>query len=396
MIDIPRLYLGRQSPMDSLRYGAERHWRAGGKGRGPVVVWNVTRRCNLSCTHCYSGSGAAPGDYELSLDEGKALIEDLAQFGSPVVLFSGGEPLMRTDLIELASWAVRHGLRAAVSTNGTLIDERTAAELKSAGVAYVGISLDGLRETHDAFRGSAGAFDRAVAGVRSCRAAGLKVGLRYTITRANVGDIPGIFELLEDETIPRACFYHLVCTGRGADIAAQAPDHEETRCAVDLIIDLTADLHARGGAAEVLTVDNHADGPHIYLRLLREENARADEALRLLRINGGNAGGVGIGCVSWDGAVYADQFWRTRPLGNVRERPFSRIWTDMSNPFTAMLKDKSRYMKGRCAACRFLDLCGGNLRARAEAATGDPWAPDPACYLSDEQIGVAPPANGEG
>jgi Fe-coproporphyrin III synthase len=386
MINISRLYLGAASPSDHLRYGRRRP----AAQRRPVVVWNVTQACNLACVHCYSRSGAAGAETELALDQGKALIRDLAEFGAPVLLFSGGEPMLRGDLLALARYAADCGLRTALSTNGTLLDDAAAAALKDAGVTYAGISLDGLRETHDEFRGSPGAFDRALDGIRACRRVGLKVGLRYTLTRANAGDVPGIFDLIEAEQIPRVCFYHLAYSGRGAEIAGQDLAHDQTRRIVDLIVDRTARLHAQGTPVDLLTVGNHTDGPYLHLRMLGEGNERADEVLELLRIGGGNSSGVGIGCVGWDGTVYPDQFWRTRPLGNVRERPFSAIWTDTSNPFMAQLKQKHLHVTGRCAACRFLDACGGNLRVRAEAATGDPWAPDPACYLTDDEIGLPP------
>ncbi len=388
MIDIGKLCLGLSSPSDHLRYGKTGEKRRGRAFRRPVVVWNTTRRCNLACVHCYSNSDRACSSDELSGREARAFIDDLARFGVPVLLLSGGEPLLRPDVVELAEYASAVGLRVAFSTNGTLIDRRRARELRDAGVAYVGVSLDGLGETNDRFRGVDGAFDRALEGMRACRSMGLKVGLRYTMTRANVRDIPGIFELIREESIPRACFYHLVYTGRGAGMAARDLDARQTRHVVDSIVDAATEMHARGENKEVLTVDNHADGPYLYLRMLREGDPRAERALELLRMNGGNSSGVGIGCVSWDGTVFPDQFWRTHPLGNVRERPFSEIWTDLSNSFLARLKDKQNHVKGRCAACRFLELCAGNFRARAEAVTGDPWASDPACYLTDEEIGV--------
>ena len=155
---------------------------------------------------------------------------------------------------------------------------------------------------------------------------------------------------------------------------------------VDLIIDRTHDLHARGKPKEVLTVDNHADGPYVYLRMLEEDSSRAPEVLELLKMNEGNSSGRGIGCVSWDGEVHADQFWRHHSFGNVRQRPFSEIWTDMSDPLMARLKDKKQYVTGRCATCRWLDICAGNFRVRPEAVTGDLWASDPACYLTDAEI----------
>jgi len=177
-----------------------------------------------------------------------------------------------------------------------------------------------------------------------------------------------------------------VYAGRGSDLVEADLSHEETRRVVDLIIDRTKELHDKGIAVEVLTVDNHADGPYLYLRMKREGNPRAQEVLELLRMNEGNNSGRGIGCVSWDGSVHADQFWRHYSFGNVRERPFSEIWKDLSNPLMAQLKEKKKHVKGRCARCAWLDICGGNFRVRAEAVTGDIWAPDPACYLTDEEI----------
>ena len=232
-------------------------------------------------------------------------------------------------------------------------------------------------------------FKKAIEGIRRCQDAGLKVGLRFTINRLNAKELPAIFDLLEDENIPRVCFYHLVYAGRGSTLIKEDLDHEETRQTVDLILDRTKDLHDRGLHKEVLTVDNHADGPYLYLRMLREGNPRAQDVLKLLQMNEGNNSGRGIGCISWDGSVYADQFWRHRSFGNVLGRPFSEIWTDLSDPLMERLKDKQKHVKGRCAGCRWLPICSGNFRVRAEAATGDVWAADPACYLSDQEIAAA-------
>jgi 12,18-didecarboxysiroheme deacetylase len=393
MIGISKLYCGTVEPSDVLRYGAEAkrlpsHLLQFSSDKKPVVVWNCTRRCNLRCRHCYSRSADRHYESELTTEEGFALLEDLAAFGAPVVLFSGGEPLTRPDLLELAARAVKVGLRAVLSTNGTLIDEATAARLKEIGLSYVGISLDGMRATNDLFRGVEGAYDRALRGLRNCLKAGVKVGLRFTITRSNAGEINALFDLVREEHVPRICFYHLVYAGRGAALMAEDLDPVAARKAVDTIIDRTAELHRQGIPTEVLTVDNHADGVHLYLRMLREGNPRAETVRELLLMNGGNSSGTGIGCVSWDGSVHLDQFWRHVTLGNVRERKFSEIWTDLSNPLLAKLRDRRSHVTGRCARCRYLDLCAGNFRVRAEAATGDLWAPDPACYLTDEEIGA--------
>lgn len=380
MISITRLYCNKPTSGDPLRY--ER------SSRGPVVVWNCTRRCNLKCVHCYAQAGSAPADDELTTAEAREMIRDLAAFKVPVLLFSGGEPLMRDDILDLVQYAREVGIRPVLSTNGVTISPSLAGRIKDAGVAYVGISLDGVGDTNDAFRGVKGAFDAALRGFESCIAIGQKVGLRLTLTRSNVEDLAGIFDLIEDMGIPRACFYHLVYSGRGGDIVEQDLTREQTRAAVDLIIDRTADLNARGGARDILTVDNHCDGPFLYSRLLREKAMHAADALRLLEVNGGNRSGIGIGCIDEIGQVHPDQFWRECILSSVRDRPFSEIWADESHPMLAGLRDRKRLLKGRCAQenCRWVDVCNGNFRARAVALYGDPWMQDPACYLTDEEI----------
>jgi len=391
MIGISKLYCGTVEPSDTLRYGRESsqlpsHLLQFSKDKRPVVVWNITRRCNLKCVHCYAQSDDISYENELSTDEGKTLIDDLSKFGVPVILFSGGEPLARKDLPELADYAVKKGMRAVISTNGTLISKETARTLKNIGLSYVGISLDGMEDINDRFRGVKGAFKSALEGIENCKSAGIKVGLRFTINKFNVNEIPDILNLIEEMEIPRVCFYHLVYAGRGSNLVEHDLSHDETRKAVDLIIDATKRLHDKGKPKEVLTVDNHADGPYLYLRLLNENPARAKEVLELLKMNEGNNSGRGIGCISWDGQVHADQFWRHYSFGNILKKPFSEIWMDTSNPLMKKLKEKSKHVTGRCATCRWLSICGGNFRVRAEAFTGDVWAPDPACYLSDEEI----------
>ncbi|HDP70006.1 MAG TPA: 12,18-didecarboxysiroheme deacetylase [Actinobacteria bacterium] len=392
MIGISKLYCGAVEPSDALRYGRDSnklpsHLLQFSKDKKPVVVWNCTRRCNLKCVHCYAQSRDIDYKGELTTEEGKALIDDLAEFGAPVILFSGGEPMMRKDLPELALYTREKGIRAVISTNGTLITPEKAKVLKEIGLSYVGISLDGMREVHDKFRGVKGAFDMAIEGIRNCKKEGIKVGLRFTINKRNTQEIPSIFKLLEEEDIPRVCFYHLVYSGRGSKLIEEDLTHEETRKTVDLIMDKTKDLFDRGLEKEVLTVDNHADGPYVYLRLLKEDPKRAEDVYELLQMNEGNSTGIGIACVSWDGSVHPDQFWRQHVLGNVRERKFSEIWMDTSNPLMAGLKNRKSLFKGRCASCKWLDVCKGNFRARAESYHNDVWASDPACYLTDEEIG---------
>jgi len=356
----------------------------------PVVVWNTTQRCNLHCMHCYANAADREFKGELTTREGLALLDDLAAFGVPTVLFSGGEPLIRSDIFELAAHASSKGLRAVLSTNGTLIDDATADRIQEAGFSYVGISFDGIGAAHDKIRGQKGAFRASLAGLKRCQDRGIRTGLRYTIHAKNIDQLPAVFDMLETEDIPRACFYHLAYAGRGERIKKFDLTPHQTRWAVNYVFDRAVDFHARGLNKEILTVDNHADNVLLYLRVKEREPQRAAEVLRMLQWNGGNQSGIAIGCVDPSGNVHVDQFSWGYSLGNVRERPFSVIWEDLSNPRLAILRNRRAYLKGRCPSCRFFDICNGNLRARAESYFGDFTAPDPACYFTDEEIGIRP------
>jgi radical SAM protein with 4Fe4S-binding SPASM domain len=406
MIDVSALYCGYDSPSLPHRYGRSiravvpEHQRfakpRSADERRPIVVWNITQTCNLKCVHCYSKSEARHYPDELTTEQARRVIDDLAAFGVPGVLFSGGEPTMRPDVLDLARYARSHKLHVVFSTNGTLITRDLAQRFVDLGIAYVGISLDGATsETHDRFRGVQGAFARTLDGIRHCKVVGQKVGLRLTLTPANAAAIDDLFDLIVRENINRACFYHLVPAGRGADLLCLS--HEESRRAVDTIFRRTRALHEAGNPVEILTVDNHCDAAHLYLTLQRENNPRAEDVLAMLRWNGGAnySSGVGIACIDFKGNVHADQFWMHETLGNVRERRFSEIWRDTSHPLVAGLRNRRPLLKGRCGQCRFQDICGGASRVRAELLTGDPWESDPACYLTNAEIGVpddlAPP-----
>jgi 12,18-didecarboxysiroheme deacetylase len=392
MIGISKLYCNITEPSDPLRYGRDSkrlpsYLLQFSVDKRPVVVWNITRACNLRCVHCYASAGTAQErDNELALEEVKRVIDDLADFGVPVILFSGGEPLLRPDLPQMVDYAAKKGIRTVISTNGTLLTEKMIRAFDRIDISYIGISLDGKEEVNDRFRGVEGAFYMALEGIRRAKRAGIKVGIRFTMNKRTSKEIPFIFDLIEKEGIERVCFYHLVYAGRGSLLMEEDLSHEETRGMVDYIMARTKELYLKGKKVEVLTVDNHADGPYLYLRLMKEDKKRAEKVLELLKMNGGNGSGVAIGCIDEGGNVHPDQFWRHLTLGNVRQRPFSEIWMDTENEQIAMLKDKKRFVKGRCAMCRWLDVCNGNLRVRAEAATGDVWAEDPQCYLTDDEM----------
>ncbi len=397
MLGVTRLLCGTATPGDALRFGREAkklppHLLHYSQDKKPVVVWNTTRRCNLHCGHCYTDSFDRDYPGELTTEEGRAVIEDLARFGAPVILFSGGEPLIRPDLVELIRHAQEHGIRAVISTNGTLITKEKAAELASINLSYVGVSIDGPEAVHDRFRGKVGAFKDAVQGIRYCRDAGLRVGLRVTLTEYNYTHLDEIFDLIEEEDIPRACFYHLAYAGRGAKITSHDLLHRQTRAAVDKIFERTTDFHDRGQTRDILTVDNHTDGVYLYLKVKERDPERAEDVYQMLRWNGGNQSGIAIGDIDNLGNVHPDQFSQHYSFGNVRERPFSAIWQDTSHPIMKVLKNRRGHIKGRCARCPHFDICNGNLRVRAESYYGDIWAEDPACYLTDEELGIVPEA----
>lgn len=382
MISISRLLCDAIGPGDHLRYtrrGAPR----------PIVVWNCTRVCNLHCVHCYASADGQKSPDEMDTAAGKRFIRGLADFGVPVLLFSGGEPLLRDDFFELASFAREQGLRLTLSSNGTLITEAVARRLRGLGFAQVGISLDGIGKLNDRFRGKSGAYQAALTGIRNCVAEGLRVSLRLTVTRFNHGEIPAMFRLATEEAIDRICFYHLAYSGRADGIRDKDLSHAETRAVVDTICEHTRDLYRRGLPREVLTVGNHADGVYLYLKLKEPDPARAARVLDLLKANGGDNSGIMISAVDDVGDVHPDQFWRQHSLGNVRQRKFGELWQDTSEPLLRQLRNRRGLLKGRCGSCGYLTLCNGNLRERAEALYGDIWAADPACYLSDEEIGLA-------
>jgi pseudo-rSAM protein/SPASM domain protein len=391
MISISKLLCDLDAEGDGLRYDAAdesgKPQITTEKQRRPVVVWNLTKQCNLYCNHCYAAADTETAPGELTTVEGKRLLDDLAEYGVPVVLFSGGEPLVRDDLTELISYATDLGIRAVLSTNGTLITGETARELRDSGLAYAGVSVDGLPEQNDAFRGQEGAFDAAVRGIEACLDAGLKTGLRYTITKQNAPDLEGVVELLSDVGVDRFCFYHLDYGGRGATIRDVDLDPDAKRAAVRRLCDMTREYHDRGEEIETLLVGNYADAAFL-VEYAREELGE-DTARRIhdyLRRNGGDPTGERVADIDYQGNVHLTQFWQGYSLGNVRDRSFSAIWEDDSNPLLRALRSREERLYGRCADCKYQDICRGASRLRALSVHDDPFAPDPQCYLTAEEI----------
>ncbi len=356
---------------------------------GPVVIWNLIRRCNLKCKHCYSISGDADFPGELSSGDVFGVMDDLKAFGVPVLILSGGEPLLRPDIFDISRRAKSLGFYTGLSSNGALIDERNIDEIASIGYDYVGISLDGIGATHDAFRGKEGCFEDSLRGVRACKERGIKVGLRFTMTMDNFEQLPQLLDLAEDEGVDKFYLSHLVYAGRGNKNRMDDAAWETTRTTMDMLFERAWSYVESGEEKEFVTGNNDADGVFLYFWVKQNFPEQAEHIRAKLVQWGGNASGVNVANIDNLGNVHPDTFWWHYTLGNVKERRFSEIWPDISDPVMAGLKQRPRRIGGRCGSCRHFDICGGNTRVRALQLTGDPWAEDPACYLSDEEIGLA-------
>ena len=356
---------------------------------GPVVIWNLIRRCNLNCKHCYSLSTGTDFPGELTTDEVFTVMDDLKAFRVPVLILSGGEPLLRPDIFEVSARAKAMGFYVALSTNGTLIDAAMADRIADIGYDYLGISLDGLGAVHDRFRRQEGAFDASLRGVRLCRDRGIKVGLRYTMTEGNIESLNGLLDLVDREGIDKFYLSHLVYAGRGNRYRGDDAHHQTTRRAMDVLFERCWSYVERGEHEEFVTGNNDADGVWFLTWVQRNFPDRAGHIREKLEAWGGNASGVNVANIDNLGTVHPDTMWWHHDLGNVRQRPFSEIWNDVSDPVMAGLKARPREIKGRCGACSHFAICGGNTRVRAQQLTGDPWEEDPACYLTDAEIGIA-------
>lgn len=386
MIDITKL-LSNQIEKDSIRYSGDCLGTNKGtkKGFGPVVVWNITNKCNYKCSHCYSNSHYCNDKNELSFMEIEKIIDDLKEMKVPVVLLSGGEPLMREDILDIIQAIKDRGMRVSLSTNGSLIDENVALKLKNLGISYVGVSIDGVKETNDRFRGINGAFESSLRAIENCHKAGVKVGLRFTLQKHNYTEVPQILKLMEEVNVNRICFYHLVPSGRGKNIAQSMLSHSETRETLDYLYDYCSESTLKKEDKEILTVTNHADGPYIYLKMKKEDPKRAEDILELLMRNQGNRSGVAIANIDWEGNVYPDQFSRFIKLGNLKNQSFADVWAG-ENEMLQKLRNRKKYLNERCKQCRWINICNGNLRARAYNIYDDIWADDPGCYLGEDEV----------
>ena len=353
---------------------------------GPVVIWNLVRRCNLTCKHCYSISADTNFKGELSTQEIFTIMDDLKAFKVPVLILSGGEPLLHSDIFTISHHAKEMGFYVGLSSNGTLIDENNIKTIAAVGYNYVGISLDGIKETHDYFRCSQGAYAKSLRAIRLCRDHGIKVGIRFTLTQDNVHELPQMLELVAQEKITKFYLSHLNYAGRGNKNRKDDVVHQITRQAMELLFKNGLETLQANEQRELVTGNNDADGVYLLYWVSQHFPEKTEHLHAKLAQWGGNSSGVNVANIDNLGNVHPDTFWWHYSLGNVLKRPFSQIWPDTSEPLMAGLKQRPRPLKGRCGTCRYLDICGGNTRVRAHQLTDDPWAEDPACYLPDELI----------
>ncbi len=353
---------------------------------GPVVIWNLIRRCNLTCKHCYSISADTQFKGELDTDEVYTVLDDLKQFGVPVLILSGGEPLMRTDIFDVSHRAKAMGFYVGLSTNGTLIDERNIEKIAAVGYNYVGISIDGMEQTHDRFRRLEGAFQQSMHGIELCQQHDIKVGLRFTLTQENAHDLEPLLDLTQRLGVDKFYLSHLNYAGRGNKNRKEDAHHQTTRQAMDLLFQRAWEHSDKEDGIEFVTGNNDADGLYLLHWVAQHFPQRVDEIRQRLEQWGGNQTGIYIANIDNLGKVHPDTMWWDTTIGSVRERPFSKIWEDRSNPLMDGLKQKPRPVTGRCSTCNGLAICGGNTRVRALQTTGDLWAEDPGCYLTDEEI----------
>ncbi|RLI82164.1 heme biosynthesis protein [Archaeoglobales archaeon] len=335
----------------------------------PIVVWNITSKCNLKCVHCYASP--LPTRNELLTEQCFEVVDKLAKFGVPLIIFSGGEPLMRHDLTEIANYARKKGIKCVLSTNGTLINKDVAEELSV--FDYVGVSLDGIGEANDKFRGKEGAYKLALTGLLNASEVTL-TGVRFTVTKFNYDQLWKVLNLAWDNDIPRFCLYHLVPAGK-ADFSYDI-DNDLRRSIIDSLIGA-----AEVEGTEILTVDNPADGVFAYLKLRDREDA--DEILQFLSYRGGDNSGIRLACIDTLGFVHPNQFWLDHTIGNILEDDFNKIWLG-NDDLLRKLREKEKFLKGKCGMCRYKSICGG-FRVRAYRY-GDLWGDDPSCYLDPVEI----------
>lgn len=359
------------------------------KPSGPVVIWNLIRRCNLTCKHCYTTSADINFPGELTTPEIYTVMDELKDFKVPVLILSGGEPLLHPDIFDISRRAKAMGFYVALSSNGTLITQQNISQISEINYQYVGVSLDGIGATHDKFRQKPGSFSASLAGIGLCRDNGIKAGIRFTLTQDNVEDFPNMLKLMDDEDIDKFYLSHLNYGGRGNKNRKDDAAFKMTRDVMDQLFEQCLKWEQQGIEREIVTGNNDADAVYFLHWVKKNYPQQVGHIKAKLEQWGGNASGVNVANIDNLGHVHPDTFWWNYSLGNVKDRAFSDIWGDVSDPLMAGMKASPRPLKGRCGSCYYQVICNGNTRVRAQQIYQDPWQEDPGCYLDDSEISAA-------
>jgi radical SAM protein with 4Fe4S-binding SPASM domain len=387
--DLIRIAQGRSQGAELSSSAPQRFADAG--LNAPIVIWNICMHCQMQCPHCYAAAIAEPSPTDLSHEEGLALLEEAAACGVKVVIFSGGEPLLRPRVFELLEHAKRLGISPMLSTNGVLIDRDVADRLAGAGVAYVGISIDGLESFNDAYRGLEGGYQAALQGVRNAKCAGMKTGIRMTLSQRNADQLEAMIEVARNVGANRFYVSHLVYSGRGYKVSHEDLPRDRVREALRRLFEAAESLIECDEAMEIVTGSNDSDGVFLLRWIADRHGTEAASKIHALLLQrGGNSAGERIINIDSRGRVHPDQFWRAAILGDVREQPLSEI---LKHPLREKLRRRLEFIGGRCGACSEREICRGSHRERALAVYRDPWASDPACVMEDAEISVNPAAS---
>ncbi len=341
---------------------------------GKVLIWNLTNVCNLNCQHCYSSANQIT-DNQLSYEEIVSFIPQLKQNNIKIVILSGGEPLLRKDIFNIARKIQQEGIITYLSTNGLLIDRRNISQIKEV-FNYVGISIDGRKEIHDFFRGRKGAYERSLEAIRLCLENNIKVGLRFTLTPNTYDSLKHIFDLSEKENIPKIYISHLVYSGRGQNLPELMRSFYKS--AVDFILEKAFFYVENGIKIDIVTGNNEADAVYLYLKFKERYPELSHRLYERLKIWGGNRSGDKILNIDFQGNVKPDTFYH-HSIGNIKEKPLKQILQE--SQLIKMLNRHPRILEGKCSDCRFLEICNGSSRPRAFFTYGSYKAEDPACYI---------------
>ncbi len=341
-----------------------------------LVAWEITRRCNLFCAHCRSSSENEPYENELTTEECYRLIDQIAEVAKPILILTGGEPLVRPDVLQIARYGVSKGLRVVMGTNGTLITRKLATELKKVPVSRLAVSIDfPIPERQDEFRGKAGAYQEALDGIANARSAGIEVQINSTVTKLNVHYLADLLDLSIEIGAVAFHPFMLVPTGRGKGLEDQELSPQQYEETLNWIYDKQMELGDR-------MFFKPTDAPH-YMRIVKQRESEAPRNQTsnsestyqpMQTITRGCLAGTSYCFISHRGGVQGCGYLDIE-AGNVREQSFGEIWVNA--PLFRDLRDLSK-LKGKCGVCVYKRVCGG-CRARAYAATGDYLEAEPYC-----------------